>query len=282
MALSGTITGAVTQNAAAYNFYATWTATQSIAGNYSDVTIKVYWSRNAGKYNEFDTVGERSAKINIGAAEYTWSQRYDLIPFDPNPYQIKEYTARVYHDADGAKSLTISARANGYASTYGPSSNALAGGDCTLSEVVTLDTIPRASTAVLDKSTLTAGDNIKVTITPAVGTFTHDITWACGSYSSKITLAAGVTTHTLTSPTAWCAAFPAANSGTLTCTVQTKSGSTNIGAPVSKTATMSVPSLYANRKPKPHRQRAARGRVCTGQEHSSRRGNGRQPCTARP
>lgn len=242
MALSGTINGSVTLNSSAYNFYLTWEATQSVAGNYSDITLRAYWSRNAGYYNEFDTSGTRNASVTIGGNTFSWSQRFDLMPFTPNPYLIKEYTARINHEADGTKSVYIGARANGLAATYGPSNSSLSSGDCTAGATVTLDTIPRASAVSLNKSSLTAGESITANITPASGSFSHVVTWSCGSYSSSATLPAGTTSHTFTVPESWAGAFPNANSGTLTCSVQTKSGSTNIGSPVTKTATLNVPS----------------------------------------
>lgn len=238
---SGRINGTVTQKADAYLFYIDWSSTPNTEGNYSDITMRVYWDRVAGNYSEFDTVGVRNASVTIGDNTYSWSQRFDLSPW-PGKYLIKEYSARVYHNADGTKSVYIGARANGHAAQYGPSSTVAPSGDCVAGATVTLDTIPRASAVTLNKSSLTAGESITATITPASGSFSHVITWSCGSYSSTATLAAGATSHTFTVPTAWCSAFPTANSGTLTCTVQTKSGSMNIGAPVVKTATLNVPS----------------------------------------
>ena len=139
--------------------------------------------------------------------------------------------------------MLIAARANGYAATFGPSNSALSSGDCVASATVVLDTIPRASTTSLNKASLTAGDNLTVTIAPATpGVFSHAVTWKLGSFSSTANLPVSTNSHQFTVPTAWCAAFPAANSGTASCSVQTKQGSTNIGAPVVKTFTVNVPS----------------------------------------
>lgn len=243
MALSGTINGSVTLNSAAYNFYIDWSGVQSIAGNYTDITMKVYWSRNSGYFNEFDTVGERNASVTIGDSTFNWSQRFRLIPFSPNPYLIKEFTSRVNHNADGTKSVTISARANGYAATYGTSSNALSSGDCTASATVTLDTIPRASTATLSSASITAGNSITVNITPAAAnTFNHDVKWTLGANQISVNLPVGTNSHTVTIPTSWCNSFPNANSSSVSCTVQTKQGNNTIGGLITKVFTLNVPA----------------------------------------
>ena len=89
MALSGTINGSVTLNATAYNYYINWEATQSIAGNYSDIVMRIYWSRNAGFFNEFDTVGTRNASVTIGDSTFSWSQRFDLTAIYAKPVSHK-------------------------------------------------------------------------------------------------------------------------------------------------------------------------------------------------
>lgn len=238
---SGRINGTCTLNTDVYMFYIDWWSTPNIEGNYSDVTMQVFWDRYSGKFRDFDTVGTRNAQVQIGDSIYSWSQRFNLSPW-PGKYLIKEYSARVYHSADGTRSVYLGARANGCASIYGPSDTTASSDDCVAGATVVLDTIPRASSISLSASSVTAGNNITVNISAASGSFSHSVTWSCGGYSSTYNLAAGVTSHTFAPPTSWCAAFPTANSGTLTCTVQTKSGSTNIGSPVSKTATLNVPS----------------------------------------
>jgi hypothetical protein len=141
MALSGTVNGSVTLNSNYFTFYFTWSAKQSESGNYSDVTVTTYWETN-NTYQSFDTVGERDASITING-ETTEISKVFSVYWGSNPYTIQTATTRVYHNDNGEKSITISARANGHASSWGPSSTLADSGDCTASATVTLDTIPR-------------------------------------------------------------------------------------------------------------------------------------------
>ena len=143
MALSGTINGSVTQKSTYFSFYLEWSATQNVAGNYSDVTVKTYWKTN-NTYHTFDTVGSRNASITINGITSSISKVFSVY-WSSNPYLIQTATQRVYHNSDGSKSITISARANGHAASYGPSSSTATSGDCTASGTITLNTIPRAS-----------------------------------------------------------------------------------------------------------------------------------------
>lgn len=138
MALSGTINGSVSMNADKLSFYANWSATQSISGNYSDVTVTTYWRTNNTRWN-FDTVGSRNASISINGNEKEINKVFSIY-WDRvgNPYGIMSHTVRVYHNQDGTKSISIQASANGTASSYGP-------GQCSASATVTLNTIPRAA-----------------------------------------------------------------------------------------------------------------------------------------
>lgn len=146
MALSGTINGSVTLNSSYYTFYVVWSGTQSISGNYTDVTATSYWGWK-NDWAAFDTVSERSASITINGSTSSISKRFNC---NPRPsggvYSIQTSTVRVNHDTDGTKSITISARANGCAGDYGPSDYASSAYDCTASATVTLDTIPRGAT----------------------------------------------------------------------------------------------------------------------------------------
>ena len=155
----------------------TWSAVQSITGNYSDVTVKTYWkTTNTG--NTFDTVGERTASITINGTTSSISKRFDLSPWPSNPYLIQTSTVRVHHNNDGTKSITISASANGYASSYGPSSSST--NPCTASGTITLTTIPRASSfGTITGNTI--GSSVTVNITRASSSFTHQLWYKVGN-----------------------------------------------------------------------------------------------------
>lgn len=243
MALSGTVNGTVTNKSSYFSFYFTWSATQSISGNYSDVTVKTYW-KTSNTYQTFDTVGNRSASITINGAKTSISKVFECY-WSSNPYLIQTATTRVYHNDNGSKSITISARANGYALTYGPSASEASSDDCTASATVTLTTIPRASTISSisnDKMVVNGSNKIKVNISRASSSFTHTVTWTFGEHSYSYSNQG--TSNSFPVPLSWIDTFGSGGSGTKTGTVkvQTYNGSTAVGSAVSKTFTLTCPS----------------------------------------
>lgn len=150
---SGRIYGSCTANTDKFNFFLDWTSTINIEGNYSVVSAKTYFSPKSGwEYWDFDTVGSRNTSITIDGSTYSRSRVISTGSdwSNGNPLLITTHEIKVYHDADGSKSIVISARANGRASdgttNYGPSNSADSSGDCVVAATtITLDTIPRAA-----------------------------------------------------------------------------------------------------------------------------------------
>ncbi len=242
MALSGTVNGSVTLNSSIFSFYFTWSAKQNIAGNYSDVTVTTYWKTKNTSY-AFDTVGKRNASITINGTTTSISKVF-AVYWSSNPYQIQTVTTKVPHNADGTKTITISASANGYANTYGASSSLSA--PCTASASVTLDTIPRASSISSisnDKMVLNGSNALTVNIARASDSFTHTVKFQFGSSFSYTATGQGASCKYVI-PLTWLAGFGTTASGTRTgtVTVTTYSGSTQIGSAVSKDFTLTCPS----------------------------------------
>ena len=239
MALSGTINGSVTQKSSYFSFYLTWSATQNVAGNYSDVTVNTYWKTN-NTYHTFDTVGSRSASITINGTTSSISKVFSVY-WSSNPYLIQTATQRVYHNNDGTKSITISARANGHAASYGPSSSTASSADCTASGTITLNTIPRASSfGTISGNTI--GSNMTVNINRNSSSFTHQLWYKLGN-SSWYDLGAGIGTQkTFTISNDLLSQLPSSTSGTLQLCIRTYNGSTQIGSDVYKNVTVYVAS----------------------------------------
>lgn len=239
MALSGTINGSVTNKSSYFSFYMTWSATQNIANNYSDVTVTTYWTTN-NTYHTFDTVGSRNASITINGTTHNISKVF-AVSWSSNPYLIQTATTRVYHDNDGTKSITISARANGHAASYGPSSSTATSGDCTASETITLDTIPRASSfGTITGNTI--GSSMTVNITRNSSSFTHQLWYKLGN-SAWYDLGKGIgTSKTFTISNDLLSQLPSNTSGTLQLCIRTYNGTTQIGSDVYKNVTVYVAS----------------------------------------
>lgn len=147
----------------------------------------------------------------------------------------------VAHNADGTGSTTVQVRvrsgsdANNYNFVW---SNAT-GSASTLS----LSTIPRASSisSVTSSVVVNGSNKVTVNISRKSDSFTHDVTIkANDSYKATITGVGTSTSYAI--PITWINAIGSNASATVTVTVQTKSGSTNIGSAVSTTFTIVKPS----------------------------------------
>lgn len=255
MALSGTINGSVTNKSNYFSFYITWSATQSVSGNYSDVTVKTYWKTTNTTYGNFDTVGKRDASITIDGTKASISKVFEVYWSKVgNPYLIQTATQRIYHNGDGTKSITISARANGCASSYGPSSTTASSGDCTASGTITLDTIPRSST-ITSAADITLGNTCNVKWTPASQDFKYKLTFSLGDWSYTTGFISPATTSAYTytgyiisgttsmNNTTIYAQLPSDPKGTMTATLTTyNSSNVQIGSSDSETFTVHVPS----------------------------------------
>ena len=144
MALSGAFTGTTGNQ---YIFPTIrWSAVQSQDGNYSDVTATLYYSRSNSGYT---TSGTWSGGITIDG-QWTAGSRHIEVSWQSGTLAMSA-TVRVYHDADGSRSVTISAA--GYISGTTLSST-------DISQTVTLDQIARASVPTTNKSSIAMGEEI--------------------------------------------------------------------------------------------------------------------------
>ena len=242
MALSGTINGRVTLNSRYMSFYITWSAKQNVEGNYSDVTVTSYWKTNNTRWG-FDTGGSRAASITINGNTTSISKRFDSTNGTgtgwkrENPWAIQAVTERVYHNSDGSKSISISARANGYAASYGPSNSSASSGDCTASGTISLDTIPRASKVSATNADI--GSTSTIAVSRYSTSFKHTVSFSCPGISDTVIESdseASVIPWTV--PVSIYATIPSAKYATVTITCRTYSKDTGalIGEPT--TATM--------------------------------------------
>lgn len=163
MASSGRINGSVTNLSNHFSYYIEWeVASQSVAENASYLNVREYWATDNRAYT-FDTVGNRSTSINIGGNSDSASKRFTCNPWPSDAKYLiwQRANVKVLHDSDGSKTITISARANGHALEYGPSSSISSSGDCTASGTITLPTIPR-------QANITSAPNFNDTQDPTI------------------------------------------------------------------------------------------------------------------
>lgn len=136
-------------------------------------------------------------------------------------------TTTVSHNADGSKSISVSASFNNAdRGTYLPTTGSCSGS-------LKLTTIPRATTPSIDKPSLDCGSAIKISGTSASSNFSHKVyvTWN-GTKTQIGTIASGTTSPSFsyTIPTDWEKNIPDSTSGIATFTLETISGSTSVGS----------------------------------------------------
>ena len=135
-------------------------------------------------------------------------------------------TTTVSHNADGSKSISVSASFNNAdRGTYLPTTGSCSGN-------LTLTTIPRATTPSIDKPSLDCGSVIKFTGTSASSNFSHKLysSWN-GEEKLIATLDKGSTavSYSYTIPTSWEKNIPNTTSAIATFILETLNGNTVIG-----------------------------------------------------
>ena len=123
-----------------FGLYCTWSATQSVIGNYSDVTLNVYL-----KYYTI-SVGSRSdstVSINGVSETYTAPAISDSVSgYDTT--LLKTYTVRVAHGSDGKKTGVALSASWRFSGTYSGTSI----GTITASTTIDLDALDRTAPTV--------------------------------------------------------------------------------------------------------------------------------------
>lgn len=146
MALSGSFQNLPVNN---FGLYCTWSATQSVTGNYSDVTLNVYL-----KYYTLEVGSRADSTISInGTSETYTAPAINDYSSGQHTKLLKTKTVRVNHNADGTKSGVVLSAYWRFSGTYSgtPISS------ITASTTITLDTIDRAAPTVsLSTSSITA------------------------------------------------------------------------------------------------------------------------------
>ena len=221
MALSGSIStnGASGEGEGRY-YTLSWTATQSIANNTSTIS----WTLStAGGYSSWIT--ERTVYVDIDG-ERVFSKTNAV---DRYRGTIATGTKTISHNSDGTRSFSVSLAAAIYYSSIG----------CTGSQTFTLDTIARASTLSVSDGTL--GTKTTLTADRKSSSFTHTLTWECGSYSGTLATKSSATSWPFTPELKLASVAPYGQKVYCTYTLSTYNGSTLVGTD-SKAAWFAIPS----------------------------------------
>ena len=137
MALSGTF-----QNypVSSFGLYCEWSGAQSVTGNYTDVTLKVYLS-----YYTLEVGARSDSTISInGVSETYTAPAIDDYSSGWKKKLLKTKTVRVSHNADGTKSGVALSASWRFSGTY----SGVSIGTITASATVTLNSIDRTAPTV--------------------------------------------------------------------------------------------------------------------------------------
>nr|DAP83153.1 MAG TPA: protein of unknown function DUF859 [Caudoviricetes sp.] len=197
---------------------------QSVSGNYSYVSATVKYNKSSTTWNA------NGAPLTIVVNDSTaWSGDVTF-PKGTTSGTLKTVTSiKVPHDSDGTKTVSASA-------TLVSGTNS---GTVKASTSKALTRIPRKSTLSVENGTLNTGQTL--TVTRQATSFTHTITAKCGSASTTICTKSTSESISFTPPLNWASQNTTGTSLTVTYTITTYSGTTNLGSN-SYTKTCSIPS----------------------------------------
>lgn len=221
MALSGSVSTNGCPGEGEGRYYTlSWSATQSISNNTSTIS----WTLSTdGGYSSWMT--ERTVYVDIDG-ERVFSKTEAV---DRYRGTIATGTKAISHNSDGTRSFSVSLGAAIYYSSV----------ECTGSQTFTLDTIARASTLSVSDGTL--GTKTTLTADRKSSSFTHTLTWECGSYSGTLATKSTSTSWPFTPELKLASVAPYGQKVYCTYTLSTYNGSTLVGTD-SKSAWFAIPS----------------------------------------
>lgn len=154
MALSGTF-----QNypVSSFGLYCEWSGTQSITGNYTDITLKVYLS-----YYTIDVGARSDSTISINGTSETYTvPAIEDYSSGWKKKLLKTKTVRVNHNADGTKSGVSLSASWRFSGSY----SGVSIGTITASTTVTLNSIDRSAPTVSCSVSSITANGFKISAT---------------------------------------------------------------------------------------------------------------------
>ncbi|MGG1916056.1 DUF859 family phage minor structural protein [Priestia megaterium] len=165
MSLSGSFYKTI---ASGYRLQLEWSATQDVSANTSTITAKLYWMSLSSAYT-INSSTTKSGTLTIDGSDHDFSGA-GLASLSGNQKKlISTYSKTVTHSSTGEKSVTLSG-------TFSPNVT-LSGsyvGTQTISQTVTLNTIPRES-SITSSLNWTAPNAFPISIQRASSSYTHTV-----------------------------------------------------------------------------------------------------------
>lgn len=208
------------------------TATSQSA-NTSTISIKFQMSAASTGYDWEDFNNSApNGKVTVNGTEYTWR----LTDYDGHStVTLVNKTQTVTHASDGTKTISLS-----FVCYKGSSESYLPGSVSTQSTTLALTTIARESSFTVSNGTL--GTAQTITVTKKNSSYTHTITAKAGSYTQTICTTSSATSVSWTPALNLATANTTGTTVSVTVSLKTYSGSTQIGSAVTKTISCSIPS----------------------------------------
>lgn len=231
MALSGSFSGSI--KSGNYKLRVDWSATQSVSGNTSKITAVMYLVQASGW--SLGISARSGNSTSIAGTSYSWGSPAISNGGGKTTKLATVTSGNISHNADGTKSVTITATFKIEATISGTYY-----GTITASDTVTLNTIPRATQPKLSASSVNMGAALTVSLPRASSSFVHDLSYKFAGSAWKSIVTGVGTSYAWTVPDL-ATSIPNATSGTVTVRCVTRNGGTTIGT---KTAvfTAKVPS----------------------------------------
>lgn len=186
---------------------------QDIVNNTSNVTVQVWAARTNSGYT---TYGSGTVYCRINGSLYSASIVPSQKITDSGIYLFSQ-TVVIPHNADGTKTLTCSAWI---------SHDRFSSSEQSYSQ--TLTTIPRKSLLSASNGTLNTAQTL--TVTKYASSFTHTITYVCGSYNGTICTKSSSTSISWTPPLTLANSVTNGTSVYISLKIETFNGSTSLGS----------------------------------------------------
>ena len=204
-----------------------------IANNQSDITVTAKLVSISSSYN-INSTASKNISLTINGTKYSSTCTVGLSGGSTKTLMTKT-VSNINHSSDGSKSISISCTlgiAVTLSGTYVSSVSA--------SGTATMTKIARASS--LSASNGTLGTEQTISVTRQSSSFTHTITYTCGSASGTIVSKSSSTSIAWTPPLSLAQQNKTGTSVTVKLTLTTYNGDSKVGSSATKTITCSIPS----------------------------------------
>ena len=206
------------------------TTSQSVANNTSTISWKLQLI--AGSSGRIDSSASKKWSVTVNGTEYSGTNTVGI--GNDETKTLASGSTTIAHNADGTKTFSFS-----FSQQFSITFSGASIGTKTGSGSGTLNTIPRKSSLAASNGTL--GTAQTLTVTRQSTSFTHTITYKCGSATGTICTKSSDTSISFTPPLSLAAQNTTGTSVSVVLTITTYNGSTSVGSNT-KTISCAIPA----------------------------------------